>query len=664
MRADSIGMFWQDMPEKRGKATRMLIRPPVPDTGWTPPTHLPNLSSAVLISIDLETYDPELPDHGPGWARGKGHIVGVAIGAMDKDHNFGRWYFPIRHEDEGWDNLDPDLILEWCRYTLATNVPKVGANITYDIGWFREEGIEVKGPLYDVQFMEALLAESAPVALEAMAQKYLGEGKESNLLYDWCAKYFGGKPNGKQRANIYRSPPRLVGPYAESDADLPLRLFIHLWDKIVAEGLLEVFEMECRLIRLTVDMRYRGVSVDVHKAERLRQELSDELPGLYRQLSDIAGTRITAENFGEKNTLARAFDNIGLKYPTTEKGNPSFRREFLDGLDHPVGEVIRAIREREKLIGTFIDSYILDSHVDGVVYGQFHQLRGEGGGTRSGRFSSSTPNLQNIPARTELGNRIRQIFIATLAGKWRKYDYSQIEYRLLLHYAVGPGADEIRAYFNAHPDTDYHDKVIDLIHQSTGMALDRKPAKNINFGLIYGMGIPKLTRSLGLTPEAGRQLFASYHEGVPFALGTMEATSAEANRLGYITTIMGRKSRFDLWEPDGRGRQGIALPYEQALMTYGACRRAYLHKALNRRLQGGAADLMKKAMLLAYEAGVFDATGIPSLTVHDELDFDDPDTVESREGFRELQWYMENAVRLKIPVKVDLETGPNWGQVK
>lgn len=662
MRADAVGLFWEDIPEKKGKRNRILIRPPVPDTGWKPPRSLPDLSSAVLISIDLETYDPELIEHGPGWARGKGHIVGVAIGAMDSNRNFGRWYFPIRHEDEPEHNLDPDKVLCWCRHVLGTKTPKIGANITYDIGWFREEGVEVAGPLYDVQFMEALLDEAAPVALEEMAQKYLGEGKESNLLYEWSSRYFGGKANGKQRANIYRSPPRLVGPYAESDADLPLRLFVHLWNRIVQEGLLEVFDMECRLIRLNVDMRYRGVAVDIPKAEALRQELSDELPGIYRRLSEVTRTDINPENFGEKFTLSKAFDNIGLAYPKTEKGNPSFRKEFLDNLEHPVGELIRDIREREKLIGTFIDSYILNSHVDGVVYGQFHQLRGEGGGTRSGRFSSSTPNLQNIPIRTELGNRIRQIFVAQLAGKWRKYDYSQIEYRMLLHFATGAGADEIRAYFNAHPETDYHNMVINLIKQATGVSVDRKPAKNINFGLIYGMGIAKLTRSLGLSPAEGKALFAAYHKGVPFALDTMEATSKEANALGYITTIMGRKSRFDLWEPMGR-TYDIALPYEKALMKYGAVQRAYLHKALNRRLQGSAADLMKKAMVLAYEAGVFDATGMPSLTVHDELDFDDPDTPESRDGFRELHWYMENAAKLKIPVKVDLEIGPNWGQV-
>jgi len=661
MRNDSLGLFWEDIPEKKGKTSRMLIRPPVPDTGWLPPTHLPNLSSAVLISIDLETYDPELEDHGPGWARGKGHIVGIAVGAMDGNGNLGKWYFPIRHEDEPEHNLDPGVVLDWCRRTLSDDrVPKVGANITYDLGWFRQEGVEVKGEILDVQFMEALLDEAAPVALENMAQKYLGEGKDSNLLYEWCAKYFGGKPNGKQRKWIYKSPPRLVGPYAESDADLPIRLVQHLWPLLDRDGLIPVFEMECRLIRLMVDMRFRGVRVDLDRAGQLRDEMSGELVTMYRDLRSQTGVDV---NINSAETLARAFDNVGVDYPRTDKGNPSFRKEFLENLQHPIGQAIREIREREKLIGTFIDSYIFNSHIDGMVYGQFHLLRGEAKGTRSGRFSSSTPNLQNIPSRSELGKRIREIFVPDHPGQlWRKYDYSQIEYRMLLHYAVGQVGENIRQFFNKHPDTDYHDMVIDLIYEKTGVKLDRKPAKNINFGLIYGMGIPKLTRSLGLTRAAGKQLFAAYHEGVPFALDTMDAVSREANELGYITTVLGRRSHFQLWESAGE-RGSPALSYDKALMQYGMIKRAYLHKALNRRLQGSAADVMKAAMLKAYESGVFDVIGVPSLTVHDELDMPEYDGPGSTEAYVELKNILETATPLKIPVKVDLEIGPNWGEV-
>ena len=247
MRFDAIGMFWEDVPVKSGKRETVRIMPPIPDTGWRPPTYLPDLSGAACISIDCETYDPDLLTHGPGWARGRGHIVGVSIGA----DGGGRWYFPIRHEVEPQDNWDPEVVLQWLRHTLGNpRQPKVGANLLYDIGWLRHEGVTVRGELVDVQFAEALLDERADVNLETLGQKYLGEGKESNILYDWCSKYYGGKANGTQRANIYRSPPRLVGPYAESDADLPLRVASAMYPLLVREGLFHLFQMECALIPL------------------------------------------------------------------------------------------------------------------------------------------------------------------------------------------------------------------------------------------------------------------------------------------------------------------------------------------------------------------------------------------------------------------------------
>jgi DNA polymerase I-like protein with 3'-5' exonuclease and polymerase domains len=305
-----------------------------------------------------------------------------------------------------------------------------------------------------------------------------------------------------------------------------------------------------------------------------------------------------------------------------------------------------------------------------MVYGQFHLLRGDEGGTRSGRFSSSTPNLQNLPSRDdELAPLVRGLFIPDDGHKqWRKYDYSQIEYRFLIHFAVNglhdDSADEVRRIFNANPQTDYHDMTRDLVHRQTGQLLDRKPIKNINFGLIYGMGVDKLAGGLGLSVKEGKELFAAYHKGAPFAKATMDACSKEAMDFGTITTILGRKSRFDLWEPDswGHDRENLALPYEQAILRYGKIRRAYTHKALNRRLQGSAADLMKVAMLQCWEEGIFDETGVPRLTVHDELDFSDPGGKD--EAFRAMRHVLETAIPLRIPVKADCDIGPNWGNVK
>lgn len=663
MRFDSIGLFWEDKPT--GRKANKLDRPmpSIPETGWLPPTTLPNLDDAVVISLDTETYDLELLDHGPGWVRNKGHIIGVSIGAADRYGNRGKWYFPIRHETMPEHNWDAEVVFHWLRHVLSNpKVPKVGANLQYDIGWLRHEGVEVAGELVDVQYAEALLDEVALVELETLGQKYLNEGKESNKLYEWLSDWFGGKPNGTTRKYLYKAPPCLVGPYAESDADLPLRLAQVMFPLLEKENLLSLFQMECKLIRLMVDMRFEGVQVDVDKADQLRETLQVRSDSILDELRRKVGFEVKVN---APDSLAMVFDELGLGYSRTAKGNPSFTKAFLESVDHPVAEMIREVRKCDKLRGTFIESYILNSHINGKVHGSFHQLRGEGGGTRSGRFSSSAPNLQNIPSRDdELAPMIRGLFIPDTGHvAWRKYDYSQIEYRMLIHYAIGEAGDKIRQYFNANPDTDYHVYAQEVVQQATGVLIDRKPIKNINFGLIYGMGVATLAQGLKMSKKEASGLMDAYFQGVPFAKPTMDAAMEEAQKLGVITTVLGRKSRFDLWEPSDWGDQRIALPYEKALRSYGGkIQRAYTHKALNRRLQGSAADLMKVAMLKCYEDGVFDITGVPRLTVHDELDFSDPGGKD--EAFREMKRIMETALPLNVPVKADGEIGPDWGHVK
>lgn len=665
MRHDALGLFWEDLPSAtRGGKRHDRPMPEVPpDANWKPPQHFPNLDSAICLAIDTETFDPELTTHGPGWGRNKGHVVGVSIGAVNAAGVRGNWYFPVRHEAEPQDNWEPAKVFEWLNRVLSNpRQPKIGANLQYDIGWLKHEGVEVKGELVDVQFAEALLEESAQLSLEAMGQKYLDEGKESNLLYEWLAEWKGGQPNGTQRKWLYAAPPRMVGPYAESDADLPLRLAQVLYPLLVKEGLLELFQLECRLIRLLVDMRMAGVRVDVDKAEQVRDSLIIKADDAKAQLRSMVGFDV---NVNSSDSLARAFDSFGLEYGHTASGSPSFTKAFLAGVDHPIANIVKDIRKFDKLRGTFIESYILDSHVDGMLYGSFHQLRSEGGGTRSGRFSSSAPNLQNIPSRDdELAPLIRGMFVPDKGHvAWRKYDYSQIEYRMLIHFAVGAAGDEIRAYFKANPDTDYHVYAQNVVKSATGIDIPRKAIKNINFGLIYGMGVATLANSLGMSKVDAQAMMEAYFKGVPFAKPTMDSASKEAQLTGVINTVLNRKSRFDMWAPSDFRDQRMPLPYSQAIRSYGPdISRSYTHKALNRRLQGSAADLMKLAMVRCYEEGIFADTGIPRLTVHDELDFSDPGGCDK--AFIEMRKMMEDAMPLDVPVKADGEIGPDWGHVK
>lgn len=668
-RFDAIGLFWEDIPQTRKGGKTEGPMPPIPETGWVHPSEFPNLRNAVVIALDTETWDPGLLKHGPGWARGVGHIVGVSLAAVDSLGNYGKWYFPMRHEAMPEHNMDPDSVLAYLRDTLADpNQPKIGANIQYDIGWLRQEGVHVAGVLNDVQYAEALLDESAKVALEILGQKYLNEGKESEFLYEWLAQWFGGKPTPDQRKHIYRAPPCIVGPYAESDADLPLRLMPILYSCLEKEGLVSLYHMECRLIRLMIDMRFCGVRVDIDKADQVRSELLNREALYEDELKRLVGFEV---NVNAGDSLAAAFREMGLSYKRTAptenfpEGKPSFTKTFLEGVNHPISNLILEIKRCSKLRGTFIDSYILEAHIDSMVYGQFHQLRGEGGGTRSGRFSSSCPNLQNIPSRDdELAPLIRGMYIPDLGHcAWRKYDYSQIEYRLLIHYAVGQAGEEIRKHFLANPDTDYHEYAQALVQEKVGVWIERKPIKNINFGLIYGMGHNALAETLGMTKAEAKKLMDAYFAGVPFAKPTMDDQTEQAQKNGVVTTILNRKSRFDLWEPKKWGSNGIPLPYPRAVLQYGGnIQRASTHKALNRKLQGSAADLMKMAMLRCYEDGIFDETGVPRLTVHDELDFSDPGG--HQKAFDEMQHIMETALPLNVPIKADGEIGPDWGHVK
>lgn len=673
-RPDSIGFFWQDIPQQRGARVVNRVMPEIPNTGWTAPTEFPRLDGVPWLGWDLETKDPDLTnDKGPGWARGNGHIVGISVCAPGYNR-----YFPIRHEVRPEENMNPEHVLAWARDTARAHGkrPVLGANLLYDFGWGEYEGIKFNGPGYDVQFAEALLDERAPTNLDDLGRKYLNRGKETNILYQWCADYYGGKPNESQRANIYRAPASLVGPYAEQDALMPVEIMPIQWREMEAQQLLGVFDLETRLIPLLLVMRRNGVRVDIDRATQVKDLIAANVRGLVDQLKQMVGHEV---NPNASESIQKAFTSLGIPIPTkvNDKGNvvPCFDKDTLARVEHPVGELILTIRKRDKIRSTFIESYILDSHVNGKVFCSFHPLRSDRGGTRSGRFSSSNPNYQNVPSRDEeLAPLVRSFFIPFEGHeRWRRYDYSQIEYRMLAHYAIGPGSDELRAQYIADPNTDYHVNTQNLVTRFTGLEIPRKPIKNFNFGMTFGMGKGKMVRSTttelkklgGAFKLNGDQLYQAYHEACPWTKATMEHFANLAQSTGYVQTILGRRSRFDLWEPRGYPEDGVrqqALPYNWALNKYGGnIQRAYGHKALNRVLQGsGTGDTIKQAMVLCWESGVWDVTGVPVLTVHDELDFSDAGGNEDAWAY--VKHTLEHAIPFRIPVIADLEMGPNWGQ--
>lgn len=637
-----------------------------PDTGWVPPATFPRLDAAKEISIDLETKDPFLLEKGPGEIRGDGHVVGVAVGVDTGE----RWYFPIRHEFGGG-NMNPDMVFRWCRDELCrAHQPKIGANIMYDLSWLKREGVDVQGDMIDVQYAQALLDENQrSYSLDACSKIWLNENKVDEALYQWCADTYGGKVARAQAGNIYRAPASLVGPYAEGDVDLPLRIWAKQKKELESQQLLDLFKIESDLIPLLLRMRWHGVRVDMNRVEDVRRELYQKQVDAQRFLDKAAGATVKVDI---NDTIARAFDKQGIEYPRTALGAPSFTKPWLEAHPSELARAIVAVRKYNKAIGTFIDSYIVGNQINGRIHAQFHPLKSDENGTVSGRFSSSLPNLQNLPARDkEIGPLIRSLFVPDEGDKyWRRYDYSQIEYRLLAHFAIGRGSDEIRAKYVKNPKTDYHQSTQEQIQAIAGKLLDRKATKGINFGLCYGMSPPTLATSLGMTVQESMPLFDAYHEGVPFVKETYDLAMSVAKNRGFVKTILGRRRRFDYWEPskymsrEERDKIVSIRGEEAAKKEYGPnVQRVGAHAALNAVLQGSSADMIKKAMRDAFKAGIFDVVGVPLVTVHDELDHSDPDTAETTEAFNELQNIMQNAIPLRVPVLADAERGASWGEL-
>ena len=686
-------MFFNDDDLALKKHSRLRVPPPVPETGWRPPQYFPNLDGASVISFDVETRERDF-ERGPGWSRGKSEIVGFSVAARKgRSDETGKWYFPIRHVVEPEYNLDPSNCLQWLNAQLNTpSIPKVGANLLYDVGNLSAEGVNVAGKLFDVQFAEALLDDEAEVNLDWLGHKYLGQSKTAEDLYNWCALAYGGNATGKQRENIWRAPPRLVGPYGEDDADLPLRILEKQHPLLYRDGLLELFDLECGLIPLLIRMRWQGVRVDIGRAEQLHYELGQQIPTLEAELAYACG--LSSLNVNSNKDLAKAYDNLGIKYPRTAgtidnpEGQPSFQKEWLKAQKDPVSAKVNEIREIIKIRSTFLESYVLKSHVNGIIHCQFHPMRSDEDGTKTGRFASSTPNLQNIPVRTKLGKAVRECFVPFQGHlRWRKIDYSQIEYRMLAHFAVdgkdftfdqvkefwqgrmalwgyAGQADLLRKTYVDDPTTDYHDYTQNNVKALTGIFIDRKPIKNINFGLIYGQTEKSLAYKAGFTQEQAKQVFAAYHQGAPYAKPTMAAVAMEVQHHGFVQTVLGRRTRFNLWEPADFNERGRALPYRAALAEYGSkIRRAYAYKGVNYKLQGSAADVIKRAMRAAYESGVFDVVGFPLLQVHDELDFSEiDDSPAQREAYAFLQNVLENSIQLRIPVKAEVSLGQTWAE--
>lgn len=612
------------------------------ESDWKKPESYPDLSDRSIIAVDLETRDPNIKTKGPGWATKDGEIVGIAVAA-----DGFKGYFPIGHEAGG--NMDKNMTLKWYKQLMENNVDKVCHNASYDIGWTRSLGIKTNGKIYDTMIAGALINEDRfSYSLNALAFDYLGEIKSEAQLKEKAEEW---GLDAKQ--DMWRLPAGYVGQYAEQDAELTLKLWNRFKTEIQQQNLTSIFNLETELLPILIEMREHGIRVDLDKASQLKKDFIKEENKKLAEIKKL--TNIDVEIWAAAS-VAKAFDALKVPYERTAKTQaPSFTTNWLHNCPHPIAKLIRETREMNKFHSTFIDSILRYEH-KGRIHAEINQLKSDSGGTATGRLSMSNPNLQQIPARNkEFGKQIRSLFLPDEGKRWGSFDYSQQEPRLVVHYAssVDDGFEGSYELIKAYNDdnADFHQVVAEMAD------IPRSQAKTINLGMFYGMGKNKLALELGINIDQANAILNAYNERVPFVKMLSNRCMSTADKKGCVVTIKGRHCRFDRWEPKTFGIHK-SMTREEAESKYdrGMIKRAMTYKALNRLIQGSAADQTKQAMIDCYNTG-----HRPLLQIHDELCFN----ISSEKDKQEIVYKMEHClddIPLKVPSKVDIALGDNWGE--
>jgi len=621
-------------------------------TEWMVEEYFPDLSQEKYLAVDLETCDLKLLTHGSGWATGNGYVTGFALATKD-------WqaYYPIAHQKGH--NLDPDKVIPWIKKTLSYDMPKIFHNASYDIGWLRHMGITVNGTIHDTMISSALIDENRfSFTLNSLAKDKLGTTKNEDELIDY-AKSEGIDP----KKEMYKIPSLYVGHYAEQDARLTYDLFFHNQKEIEDQNLQQIYDLETRLQPCLIDMRAQGVRVDLQAAEDAKKELIRDEQAALHKIKKLSNVDV---NVWAAASVAKAFDNLNIKYDMTPTGKPSFTKDFLSKHESELAKLIVSARESNKAYTTFIDSIMRHQH-KGRIHSEIHQMRSDNKGTVTGRFSYSNPNLQQIPARNEeIKNKIRSLFIPEEGLKWGSFDYSQQEPRMCVHFAEKVNIADGFTYQSKRPsmetkefiegykggDADFHDMVADMA------GIERKVAKNINLGLFYGMGRAKLKGQLGIDDETAETLVNEYNDKVPFVKKLSQRAMNAMESKGYVTTVYGRRCRSFGYVPVRWGVSGFYKTEKEAIEALGehGYKKAYTYKALNKLLQGSAADQTKKAMVDLYEQDGI----IPHIQVHDELNI----SIEDKEQAKRIIKVMEHCIKLNVPSKVDCVIADNWGNAK
>ncbi len=585
-----------------------------------------HFATATAVALDTETTatDAMLAD-----------LVGISLTAQAGQ----AWYIPLRAPSD-----EPRLPIEVVRrhlHPLLTNpaITKLGHNLKYDLEVLKRHGFDVVGPFFDTMVAEWVLnPDSANLGLKNQAWARLG------LQMTEIGALIG---SGRDQKTMEQVPLAQVVPYAAADADVTLRLTAVLRPELENRQQAQLFgELEMPLLPVLVDMEMAGVKLDVEWLAALSAELAGRLSSLEQDIYRHAGIEFNINSTQQLSDVL--FKRLGL--PTrgigkTKSGHYSTRAGVLEELQgkHPVVDAILAHRELAKLKSTYVDALPALVHPStGRVHTSYNQT-----GTVTGRLSSSNPNLQNIPIRSPEGRRVRRAFIAEAGCLLIAADYSQVELRVMAHVSRDEG---LIAAFERGED----------IHATTAAAVygvplndvsyeQRRIAKAVNFGLIYGQSAYGLSRQIGITVEEAEAFIKRYFERFPRVREYMERIQREVVEQGYVETLLHRRRYFPELAPTGQ----LSLPARQAAQRM----------AINTPIQGSAADLIKLAMLRVHRMlreRHLQARMI--LQVHDELVLEVPEA-EQPAVIDLLREAMGQALPLIVPLKVDVEVGPNWEEM-
>ena len=645
-----------------------------------------DLNGIDTVAIDIETYDPNLKTKGSGAIRKDGFICGIAV-ATENDLA----YFPLRHSDTDiafdrinkiWQGLNEKIFQN-------ENITKVFHNAMYDVCWIRAiTGMMIKGRIVDTMIAASVIDENRfKYSLDALSKDYLNEEKYKYDLQQKTLEWSGGTVKDPM-TNMHKLPASIVKEYAKQDVNLTYKLW-KLFDKKIDEVLYtkddgeqktcrQIFELETKLFLCLVDMKFKGVRIDVAKAILFGRHLKKRRDQIIKAIESITTIHV---DIWAAASIKKLLDHLCIKdYKVTPKSKmPQLPKDYLRKHNNKCLRMIAKAREYDKAVNTFIDGLLEYVH-EGRIHADINQIRSDTGGTVTGRFSMSNPNLQQIPARGYIGKKMRELFIPEDNCEWASFDYSQQEPRIVVHYAIKlglPGTESLEEQFD-RDDADFHQIVADMAN------ISRKQAKTINLGLFYGMGRIKLQRELGLDQKQAKELFNEYHGRVPFVKQLSQELIAFAKENKLLFTLYDRFCRFDRWETTNkewnpeinRFNEVPLYTKEQAMEAFKAemldkykenkidpnymdyferyYTPAFTYKALNRLIQGSAADMTKKAMVDLHEKGI-----IPHIQIHDELCFSTTDHEAEL-----IKTTMENAIPLEVKNKVDYESGLNWGTIK